>query len=63
MKLVHTFVDGDYPVVLCQNSKKLFSVVYGTHIKQRLTYSEACIEYGECVFHSLACAGKLESSD
>jgi hypothetical protein len=60
MKNIHTFVDGDYPVELWQDSKKRFRVIYGSHSKKNLTYSEACTEYGECVFHSLACNGKLE---
>lgn len=61
IKLVHVFCDGDIDVKLYQSTKggRLFRVVYGEEIKERLTYEEASKKFGECVFHSLACAGRL----
>lgn len=61
MKLVHEFKDGDVPVVLQQRGIDKFRVVYGREVCDNLNYAKACFEYGRCVFHSLACAGKLDN--
>lgn len=61
-KVIHTFNDGDFPVTLARSNKaNRFDVVYGADVSKGLTYAEAAKAYGECVFHSLACAGKLEA--
>ena len=60
MRLVHRFTDGDHPVELYQNTPNTFKVVYGNHSRRGLSYEEAAREYGQCVFHSLACADKME---
>lgn len=63
MRTIHTFTDGDVPVELKQSARKRgrwqFTVVYGKQVRSGLSYAEAVGEYGKCVFHSLACAGKL----
>jgi hypothetical protein len=37
----------------------LFRITYGKQVKENLTYADACHEFGECVFHALACDGKI----
>lgn len=62
MRTVQIFEDGDYPVKLEQRSAGSFRVTYGAEVHDHLDYAEAAREYGECVFHSLACAGKLDNA-
>lgn len=53
--------DGlDTPVALRQQGKR-FTVEYGNHARTGLSYAEAAEELGECIMHSLACAGKLDN--
>lgn len=63
MDTIHTFTDGDIPVVLKQGEAGRFEVHYGAHDVCDLPYGRAAAEYGECVFHSLACASKLDNSE
>lgn len=56
------FIDGDNPVGLYQHGKDSFKVVYGEEVHNFLTYSEAAKEYGECIMHSLQCAGLIHNS-
>ncbi len=53
-----------YPVIIDQarTGKRLFRVTYGMQVRDGLTYVEACREFGECVFHALACAERLDNS-
>ena len=44
-----------------ETRKALFTVTYGLQVKQNLTYAEAARELGECIFHALACDGKLDN--
>lgn len=60
MKTVHTFTNGDHDVKLEQRANGKFRITYGKEVHDRLNYDEAAREYGYCVFHSLACASKLE---
>jgi hypothetical protein len=62
---VTTFTDGDIPVLLEQDEKngQRFRVTYGAQVRSGLSYAQAAKEYGECVFHSLACAGKLDQPE
>lgn len=57
---IHTFRDGDTPVTVAQNAPDSFRVTYGAQIRSGLPYVAAAHEFGECVFHSLACAGRLD---
>lgn len=60
MATVHeTVTEGSYPVTL-KKIGKLYVVVYGHQISQRLNYHEASKEYGLCIMHALQCAGKLD---
>lgn len=61
MKTVHEFVDGDFPVKLELSAKGEYRVTYGAQVKVTKCYTTAAAEYGYCVFHSLACAGKLDN--
>lgn len=61
MRLLTTFVDGDHRVKLIQRTNGLFRVVYGQQLMDNLDYAEAYKEFGSCVFHSLASAGKLNN--
>ena len=61
MKTVHEFVDGDCPVKLEQSTRGKFRVTYGAEVHADLNYAIAAKKYGYCVFHSLACAGKLNN--
>ncbi len=60
MKLVHQFTDGDHTVELYQHGNSDFAVEYGHDKSDRLSYDEAVKRYGQCVFHSLSCAGKCD---
>lgn len=46
-------------VTVTQQGPNNFTVIYGKQVKPRLTYAQAAREFGECVFHSLACIGQL----
>ena len=41
----------------------LHSVTYGYSVKVTGCDMEACHEFGECVRHSLECAGKLDNTE
>lgn len=44
-----------------QTAPDRFTVTYFRQVKRGLNYAQAAHEFGECVFHALACAGKLDS--
>lgn len=55
------YTAGDYPVRLIQTGFDRFTVEYGKQVKRTMTYAEAGAEFGLCVMHSAACAGKLDN--
>ncbi len=55
------FSDGDFEVSLFQTGFDRFIVQYGSQVKRTMDYAEAGAEFGLCVMHSLACAGKLDN--
>jgi len=59
-QIITTFTDGDYPVQIIATGVNRFNVVYGADIRTGLNWLEAAHEFGECVFHSLECAGKVD---
>lgn len=63
MKLVTVYNQGDGSVAVWQSEDQrgLFKVVYGKDEQKNLTYEQAVTAFGRCVFHSLACAGKLNN--
>lgn len=40
-----------------------FAVLYGLQERKGLNYAQAAHEFGECVFHALACDSKLDNSE
>jgi len=40
-----------------------FTVTYGLQVRKGLSYCDAAREFGECVFHALACDGKLDNRE
>lgn len=50
----------DIPVSIEQTGKDSFTVRYGLDVTEHLDYAEAAKQFGYCVFHSLACLGKLD---
>jgi len=61
MKTVTVFTDGDHSVTLDKAANGTFRVTYGMQIEDKLSYPVAAKLFGECVFHSLECAGKLDN--
>lgn len=55
--------DLPFPVKVEQNARGRFRVTYGQQVKRDLGYEAAAKEFGLCVFHALACAGKIEPED
>ena len=55
------YTAGDYPVRLWQTGFDRFIVEYGSQIKRTMDYAEAGAEFGLCIMHSAACAGKLDN--
>lgn len=51
----------DLSVTLVQQSLNRFAVIYGLQVKKNMPYAEAAAEYGQCIFHALACAGTLRT--
>ncbi len=61
-KIIQSILDADFPIELSQRGPDDFCVIYGKQVKASLNYAQAAAEYGECIFHSLACAGKLDNN-
>lgn len=55
-------LDLAFPVEVTQQGNNSFTVVYGKQVKTGLSYVQAAHQFGQCVFHALACAGKLENN-
>jgi hypothetical protein len=56
-------IDLEFPVSLIQTGVDRFTVTYGKQTKSGLDYAQAACEYGACVMHALACAGKLDNHE
>lgn len=52
-----------FDIVLSQKGKDNFSVQYGKQLVERLPYTEAALELGAAIMHSLACEGKLNNEE
>ena len=55
-----TLAANGYPVIVRQSDNRTFSVQYGKQLTSGLSYTEAAQEFGYCIFHALACEGKIE---
>lgn len=54
--------DLPFGVKVEQLANRLFRVTYGKQEQHELTYAQAAHEFGECVFHALSCANRLENT-
>lgn len=52
----------DIPVTLTRYKPDSYVVQYGAERRECSSYSEAAHELGECLMHSLACAGNMENA-
>jgi len=62
MEKVHIAVSVglDTPVTLTQNTKYTYTVTYGQHVVKGLAHTDAFKEFGDCVYHSMTCAGQFD---
>ena len=51
-----------FPIRLYQHKNGEFSVLYGSELHDGLSYADAAREFGLCLFHALACVGRLDNS-
>ena len=61
MLTVAEFKDGSFPIKIEQDARRKFTVSYGLQVKRGLSYEAAAREFGECMFHCLACDSKLDN--
>lgn len=50
-----------FPVRLYQARNGKFSVLYGSEMHDGLEYGEAARQFGLCLFHALACVGRINN--
>lgn len=50
-----------YPLTLEQYPNGDFKITYGQEITENLDYASATLVFGQCFFHALSCAGKLDN--
>jgi hypothetical protein len=62
LTLCHETPGLAFPIQLLQAGPDDFTVIYGKQVRTGLTYARAASEYGEAIFHALACDGKLDNS-
>ena len=48
-------------VSVTQTGVDRFTVAYGLQVKKNLNYEQAAHEFGECVFHALACESLIDN--
>lgn len=61
IECIKTEIEHQHPVSLIQTGLDRFTVVYGKQATVGLSYAQAADEYGSCVMHALACAGRLDN--
>lgn len=62
MKLCFETEIAGYKIVLYK-TKKTFTVIYGCHKVEDLKCGQASQELRQCIFHALACEGKLDNEE
>ena len=62
MKLCFETEIAGYKIALYQTGGT-FTVIYGCHKVEDVEYGQACQELGQCIFHALACEGKLDNGE
>lgn len=50
-----------FPVRLYQSETGEFSVLYGSELHDGLSYGDAARKFGLCLFHALACIGRIDN--
>lgn len=60
-KIIHSILNMAFPIELSQRGPDDFCVIYGKQVKAELNYTQAAHEFGECIFHALACDGKINN--
>lgn len=53
---------GQFPVTVHQRADGLFKVEYGAEETDWVRYVDAARAFGQCVFHAVACTGKIVTS-
>lgn len=63
MRLIKEF-EAAFPIRIEQSEAgmRLFKVTYGKQVRSQLTYADAAREFGQCMFHALACDGLLDNN-
>lgn len=61
MQTIHEVEIGGLPIKIEQSARGRFTVTYWKQVRRDLSYGAAAREFGECVFHALACEGKLDN--
>lgn len=51
----------EHAIKVEQDSRRRFRVTYFKQVRSDLNYAQAAHEFGECVFHALACEAKLDN--
>ncbi len=54
-------LNGQHPITVTRQGAR-YAVKYGEQVNKNLQYVEAAHELGECLFHSMQCAGFLDDS-
>lgn len=50
-----------WDISLHQRGRDNFTVTYGAHVNEALTYGEAATELGSCIMHALSCEGQVDN--
>ena len=63
MRLIKEF-EAAFPIRIEQSESgmRLFKVTYGKQVRSQLTYADAAREFGQCMFHAMACDGLLDNN-
>lgn len=61
--LVTVEVPHQYPVQIFRTLRDEYAVRYGLQLKSGLSREEAAKEFGQCIFHALACNGLLDGDE
>lgn len=58
---VYKVEGGAFSLKVEQTGKDRFTVTYGLQVRRGLTYTQAACEFGYCLFHLMACEGRLDN--
>lgn len=63
MKTVFESKDLPFGIKVEQREDGKFRVIYGKQVETNLTYKQAAHAFGKCMFHALACDGRISDGD